>query len=158
MFKEWFQIFTNIAVVIGLGAVIYELNQNHLHNRTQLVASSFEFWNSRLLAQMGENPSPIISKYLTDPEPLTATELVVVHGYLGTIFLEREYSAKMADLGTMDPIGVNGTDLLARRYINSCVGLEWWDANRFDHFFTESIIESEIRELRTRCETGNDEA
>ena len=151
MKRDWLQIVTNLAIVVGLVALLYELNQNHLHNRTQLVATSFEFWNTRLISQMGDNPSPTISKYLNNPDDLTDEEMPIVYGFLGTVFLEREYSAKMAGLGTMDPTGTMGTDALARLYLTNCISLEWWDTYKFDFPGILPIIEPEVANLRTSC-------
>ncbi len=42
MKRDWLQLLTNIAVVIGIGVLIYELNQTHLYNRSQVIAVDYQ--------------------------------------------------------------------------------------------------------------------
>ena len=41
MKRDWIQITSNIAIMIGLGVVIYELNQNYIHARVQLLNDDY---------------------------------------------------------------------------------------------------------------------
>ena len=81
MKRDWIQISTNIAVVIGLIVVIYEVNQTNIHKRAELGTVSFEMHLSRRAASLGDDPSPTLAKAMSDPEELSLSEKVFMDNY-----------------------------------------------------------------------------
>ncbi len=66
MKRDWLQLLTNIAVVIGIGVLIYELNQTHLYNRSQVIAIDYQTLTDINLAMVGDNPAGAFAKSVTD--------------------------------------------------------------------------------------------
>ena len=56
MKRDWIQLLTNVAVVIGLVLLIYELNQSRNLTRAQVVDQVYGAAVNRNLALMGESP------------------------------------------------------------------------------------------------------
>jgi hypothetical protein len=72
----------NIAVLFGLALVAYELRQNTLQLKVQLEwqVNQKIFENNQDL--LGEDPTPIFAKSITNPEELTYIEFHVASAYL----------------------------------------------------------------------------
>jgi len=55
-FNNWFQIISNVAIIFGLGLVVYELNQSKQLASSQFVRDYNARETSIRLAMMGEDP------------------------------------------------------------------------------------------------------
>ena len=55
-FQHWFQLITNVAILFGLGLVVYELNQSKQLATAQFVIDNMARETSIQLARMGEDP------------------------------------------------------------------------------------------------------
>ena len=80
-FSNWFQIISNVAIIFGLGLVVYELNQSK-----QLVSGQFiKEYNARetsiRLAMMGEDPREALAKAALHPVDLDERDVVALDAY-----------------------------------------------------------------------------
>jgi hypothetical protein len=67
MKREWFHLLTNVAVIIGVVGVIYELQQAHFLSRMDLMSETHSTVMSRNYQLMGENAAVAITKARADP-------------------------------------------------------------------------------------------
>lgn len=78
---RWIQIATVVAVVVGLGLVIWELQQVKTLARAQLTSDSIAMNNDIRTAILGEQASHVIAKACLHPESLQPSETVVLHHF-----------------------------------------------------------------------------
>ena len=75
---------TGIAVIVGLGLVVWELQQVQTLTRAQLTSDYFSLTTGVDLAIAGENPSSALAKACSDPENLTMDEILVLDRYFAS--------------------------------------------------------------------------
>ena len=138
MKRDWLQLLTNIAVVIGIGVLIYELNQTHLHNRSQVIAVDYQMSTEVELAMLGDNPAGAFAKSVTDPDQLTSEERFIVDTFLEAFLMEFRYVGSMHRIGVIEnPFLGSARKERARRFLSHSYGREWWRRNQ--DRFSESI-------------------
>ena len=139
MKRDWLQLLTNIAVVIGIGVLIYELNQTHLYNRSQVIAVDYQTLTDINLAMVGDNPAGAFAKSVTDPDQLTLEERFIVDTYLEAFLMEIMYVGHMYSIGVIEnPFpDVSPRKGLVRRYLSHRFGRDWWGRNQ--DRFPESV-------------------
>jgi hypothetical protein len=134
-FQNWFQIISNIAIIIGLGLVIYELNQSKQFVRAQLANEHMSRMTDRNLASMGDDPREALAKAALRPSALNEVDAVtldalysdVVNGWGVLRFSSETIGADLAWRSA-----VSGE---ARLYFSSDPGRRWLNA------WTEEIAE-----------------
>ncbi len=77
----WIQIGTGLAVIAGLGLVVWELQQVRTLTRAQLTSELFAISASLNASISGENPAAALAKACTSPESLTREEAIVVDAF-----------------------------------------------------------------------------
>jgi hypothetical protein len=102
MNRDWLQICSNLAIVVGLVVVVYELNQNHLHVRAQLVMDDYTNVLGRHSDVMGENPASVIAKARSNPEQLTEEERIVADAHLSYVYVQLGSQSYMTTLGIFE--------------------------------------------------------
>jgi hypothetical protein len=85
--RDWLQISSNAAIIIGLIVIVYELNQNHHHVRAQLVMDDYSHLLAEISTLMGENPATAIAKARQDPSRMTPEDRIVVNAYLESKYI-----------------------------------------------------------------------
>ena len=78
-FSDWVQITTSIAVLIGLGLVIWELQQSREITQAQLISDGYANMTQQSTAFIGEDAALAMAKSCTQPDNLTTEDLVVLH-------------------------------------------------------------------------------
>jgi hypothetical protein len=84
MKRDWLHILSNVAIVIGLFFLIYELNQSHKQARATLVNDDMASVREHLHTVMGENPAAAIAKARMNHESLSEEEKVVLDAHFRT--------------------------------------------------------------------------
>jgi hypothetical protein len=102
MKRDWLQIASNVAIVIGLIVVVFELNQSHQHVRAHLVMQDYTNLLSLQSDLMGENPALAIAKSRTSPGELTDAERIVVDAYLNHQYVRVGSASYMEQLGIFE--------------------------------------------------------
>jgi hypothetical protein len=83
---NWIQLITSIAVLLGLGLVVWELQQNREATMSQLSSDHYQIAAQERAAVLGENAANALAKACFKPTELTDAELVVLdHFYNGMI-------------------------------------------------------------------------
>ena len=78
---RWVQFTTAVSILIGLGLVIWELQQVKTLARAQLTSDSIWIYNDIRTAILGEQASHVIAKACLNPESLTPSETVILDQY-----------------------------------------------------------------------------
>ncbi len=81
MKRDWLQISSNIAIVIGLFILVYELDQNHKQTSAQLINEDYVSIRDHLHTLMGENPAAAIAKARLNHETLSEEEKIVLDAH-----------------------------------------------------------------------------
>jgi len=77
-FSNWFQIISNVAIIVGLGLVIYELNQSKQFIHAQLSNEQMTRISDRQLTMMGEDPRDALARAALDPSNLDEKDAVTL--------------------------------------------------------------------------------
>jgi hypothetical protein len=86
-FSNWFQIISNVAIIFGLGLVVYELNQSKQLASAQFYIDSVARETSIRLAMMGEDPREALAKAALHPADLNERDVVALDAYYESIVM-----------------------------------------------------------------------
>jgi hypothetical protein len=86
-FSNWFQIITNVAIIFGLGLVVYELNQSKQLASGQSVRENVARETSIKIAMMGEDPRESLAKAALRPADLNERDVVALDAYYESILI-----------------------------------------------------------------------
>ena len=79
--SDWVQIFTGIAVIVGLGIVVYELRQNREIAEVNVAQVILGRSDSLRVAMIGESTADAFGKACQSPAELTQGEMVALIFY-----------------------------------------------------------------------------
>ena len=80
--NDWVQIATGITLVLGLGFIIWELQQSREATISQLTSDGFVYAGQQNATIMGEDLALVIAKACEAPEDLTTSDLVVLEAHI----------------------------------------------------------------------------
>ena len=80
-FSNWFQIISNVAIIFGLGLVVYELNQSKQIALAQMAESYASRTSARQVASMGDSPQKALAKAAFHPVDLNEEDAVTLDAY-----------------------------------------------------------------------------
>jgi hypothetical protein len=86
-FSNWFQIISNVAIIIGLGLVAYELNQGKQIASGEFTRDNMARETSIKLAIMGEDPREALAKAALHPADLNESDVVALDAYNQSIVM-----------------------------------------------------------------------
>jgi hypothetical protein len=86
-FSNWFQIISNVAIIFGLGLVVYELNQGKELASGQSIRDNVARETSISLAMMGEDFREALAKAALHPADLNETDVVALDAYYESIVI-----------------------------------------------------------------------
>jgi len=99
--EDFIPMLTFISVILGLGVVMWELQQNRDMTRLQLYSDGFINNTQSAVALSGENPAVSIAKACEDPESLTSSDLEVLN-FFYTQSVERITRIQLLGSGLYD--------------------------------------------------------
>ena len=135
---DWVQIATGVALLVGLGLVVWELSQSRDVATAQLSSDGTDQYLQSAVPRMGENPAAALAKACHDPQSLSDEELVVLDAYFTVLaavplraylITERSglYEGRWVDLArSMFPL-----------ILRSVSGRTWWANER--RFYPRAI-------------------
>jgi hypothetical protein len=97
--SNWIQTITGVGIVLGLGLVIWELQQSHEAASSDLSSGYFQLQNQSLTAIMGDNAAEAIAKSCENPEALNHAELVILEHYYIDLINSIDRTKVLADRG-----------------------------------------------------------
>ena len=125
---NWVQIITSVAVLVGLGLVVFELNQTRTLVKTQLTSDGFIIGVQQELALLGDNPGEALTRACMEPETLTPQDVLLLDR------LHRGTMSQVERVRVMQQIAGFGLEweVVAQysiaRIVSTPFGRAWWDA------------------------------
>jgi hypothetical protein len=136
--SKWFSPVANIALLLGLGLVAYELNQNSQLARTSLIHEGNALENQIWANLMGEVPADVIAKAVECPETMTYADFMAMDAFLFTSMnmVYREYELSKEGLFSAEEWRQEASDY-SRWYLGNEFGKAWWDIEGRGFFSSE---------------------
>jgi len=131
-FSNWFQIISNVAIIVGLGLVIYELNQSKLVANGQMIDANASRFNDRFLAMMGEDPGDALAKAALHPDDLDEKDAVTLDAFYMSIVLGWANLYYTSGLLDVERRWRDGVPVEARLFFSSEPGRRWLKAYAAD--------------------------
>ena len=156
-FSNWFQIISNVAIIFGLGLVVYELNQSKQLAWAQFSQESTQRLTSIQIAMMGEDPREVLAKAALHPADLNERDVVALDAYYESImdgWFSLQLYSQIADIETPWRLVVADS---VRRDFSSEPGRRWlraWAAD-IDGAFGQRMEIAEIVEKAAQDDSGN---
>lgn len=97
---HYFQTLSNIAVILGIVFVGWQLYQDREMKRAELITSTLQDEYARAIAIMGENPSITLSKLAEDAE-LDSNERIIVNSFFYTQHLTWLRKSILEEMGML---------------------------------------------------------
>jgi len=148
-FSNWFQIITNVAIIFGLGLVVYELNQSKQLASAQLAIQSFERLTSIRIAMIGEDPREALAKAALHPADLNEREVVALDAYYESIVMDWFARASYAQRADLDTPWQTFVVLSVQRNFSTEPGRRWlraWAAGIDDTFDIAEIAQKAVQD------------
>jgi hypothetical protein len=126
----WIQLSAALAVMLGLGLVIWELRQAHQLARAQLISDGFlaELEDTRAL--LGENPTEVIMKGCLTPDELTPAEWKTNQAYMSLFTIRNERNFYLSQLDNLGRDSEISTTLSLRRLLGIPLFRRWYEQNK----------------------------
>ncbi len=78
---NWVQAITGVALLTGIGLVVWELQQNREAFQSQLTSDAYHNISQRNIALLGEHPTKVLAKACDAPDSLTRAELHILEAF-----------------------------------------------------------------------------
>ncbi len=85
MKRDWLQIFSNFAIIVGLVIVVYEINQSRQLAYGQMLTDTYASINDRFMTFMGDDPRASLMKAALSPDQLSSQDAVALDAYYTSI-------------------------------------------------------------------------
>lgn len=120
------QLITNIAVVVGIAALIFELNQNRDLAQVQTFDNAYLSAMSRNLSLMGESPETSLSKAIFRPSDINQEDAVVLSQYYSALIVSWRRLKDDRAIGYFGD-GWEGVVSEEAFNLNTQIGRKWWE-------------------------------
>ena len=155
-FQHWFQLITNVAILFGLGLVVYELNQSKQLAAGQFIGDDLARFTSIELAVMGDDPREALAKAALHPADRNERDVVALDAYYQSIVIgwwnSRIYSQRAGvDLSWRTTVANT-----AWQHFSSDPGRRWlraWTASLDGNFGMKEV--AEVAEKAVQDDLGN---
>ena len=123
------QLLTNVAVVVGIVLLIYELNQSRDLTRAQVVDAAYGAAISRNLALLGESPERAIATSVFRPEEITESEAIVLSQFYTSLMVSW---LRVKDEHGLGFFGGSFEEVVASEahFLNTVPGRIWWASTK----------------------------
>jgi len=143
-FSNWFQIISNVAIIFGLGLVVYELNQSKQLASGQFVRDNIARETSIRLAMMGEDPREALAKAALHPADLNERDVVALDAYYESIVIGWFNNQQSSQRSGIDVPWQESMALSVQREFSSEPARRWlraWVAGKDDTIGRTEIYE-----------------
>jgi len=132
MNKDWRQLLSNLAILFGLVAVVYELNLNRKLGQAELLRAEFSDILAHQFALMGDNAAEAIALARTHPEDLNDQQRLVVDAHLMVLVVRLDSNQLIANsIGILEPdMALEGLPRAVKAHFNYEYAREWWGRER----------------------------
>ena len=132
--NEIVQLAATLAVMVGVGLLIYEIRENNAIAYQQSVATNFTTWSDLTIAEMQPEFADAFSKSMTKAGELTLSEKVILNAWLTTAILVYEQDVESSYLtGSFDYVEELLLDLAGAvpYQFGNKFSRDWYAANRY---------------------------
>lgn len=98
--NNWIQSITGIAVLLGIGLVVFELQQNREATISQLSSEGFQVVSQMNSSVLGDQPAEALAKACEKPDELTTAELVVLDHYYTDLIMRTRRIRTLGERGS----------------------------------------------------------
>lgn len=145
---KWLNLIGNMAVVIGLIIVAFELHQNSVVANGELSSQFMTNWQELDRSRQDPSFAIVYAKSIEQPEALTLAEMVQLDGYYSTAMDQLELSRilvkKELFFSSYDEIVRPNV----RFFFTTPYAQAWWKSYKvFMHPTTISIVDDEIEKI-----------
>jgi hypothetical protein len=157
-FSNWFQIISNVAIIFGLGLVVYELNQSKQLAAAQLQSENITRLTSIQIAMMGEDSPEALAKAALHPADLNERDVVALDAYYESIvmgWISQRGRSEIAGIDSQRPWQFAVVNSVQRNFSTE-PGRRWlraWAAGLDDTFGLMEI--AEIAEKAVQDDSSN---
>lgn len=81
----WVQIFTSLAVLAGIGVVVWELQQTRSLFKTQMGMEATQSYTEHLSSLFGEDAAKTLEKACFSPDELEGSDLLILDAYFTSL-------------------------------------------------------------------------
>ncbi len=148
MTRDWFQIFTNVAVIFGIALLIVEIRQANDHAAAQILDSNFQMNHVNAGSLMGDDPASAFAYPASTPlADLSPRDQVVVKAYYDQILVELEHRINL------NRQGLYGDNNFRRAAIGRTNTAFFWRQDgrdyyeRFRPYLSDAPIHQELRSI-----------
>lgn len=126
---SWFQALSNVAVVVGIVALIFELNQTRDLARAETLTNTYIAAMTRNLALMGESPHEVLAKTIFAPDTLTEADAVVINQFYTVVIINWR---TLKDREATGFFGDQWMHVVREEafHFNTPTGRKWWSRYR----------------------------
>ena len=138
MKRDWLQIVSNIAIVLGLVVLVYELQQARTLTYAQLISDAVSDTMSSRAPVSGESPAVTLARACYSPELVTEEDLFVLESVWGNYLTNSERFYFLEQIGQFE---IDWRPLVEAAYVEIVV---------FEHGrkFLEYALDERLGELR----------
>ena len=124
-FSNWFQIISNVAIIVGLALIVYELNQSKQLASVQFINDDFDRLMNRQLAIISDDPREALAKAALNPNDLTERDVVSLDALYESLVLNWTNMLVTSQTANLDrPLQIVVMSD-ARTYLSSAPGRRW---------------------------------
>jgi hypothetical protein len=131
------QIASNVAVFSGLIIVGFQMSQDRQLSQAQLISDGRISRVERELAMLGENPTPVVSKSILEPENLSESEILIVHSYLFAAIVHEQRQYNLISNGVYEELFGNYQlpASWANLYFGNPFAKNWFETTREENYW-----------------------
>ena len=126
--SQWVAAATNIAVLLGVVLLVFELRQNAELSRLEMIQDRIDAFQQAEAGFFGPDLSQVWAKSLEEPESMTLTEIRMIDAYLAIHMAQMLRNYELENAGLLNEGATAG--LLegdAKWLFGSSIGKAWWE-------------------------------
>ncbi len=128
--SDFVQIVTGVAVLIGLGLVVFELRQARTLTQSQLASEGMALIHSRHLAVIGEDLASTLARACTAPTTLSKKDGLLIDHYFKARWAEIDRVYAVTSFGFEIPSREPALEALIQRIMSYPQGKAWIAYNK----------------------------
>lgn len=151
--SEWLHVIGNFAVLAGLVVVAYEVRQNSVLARGELVATYIGYWQEIDRSKLDLGFAQVLSKAIDHPDKLTSAEIIQLDGYYYSLIDQLNIDRYLYEFGIFkEPHELAARDVAKTMFTNR-FAQSWWleRRERFDPT-TVGFIDDELGKVGKNTE------
>ncbi len=123
--RDWFQIMSNVAIIIGLGLVIYELNQSKQLVVAQMAQDYVDRLADQKLALLGDDPRQAFARAALHPAELNASDAVALATFYEVLVLNWSVQHRTGEILGVDRGWKESMTGEIRHHFSTAPGRRW---------------------------------